>query len=282
VTEARPTRARELRRRIRNRFYFKVLSPEKRTFRWLRDRTFRRAGHGRQAPSVAYPLVLAIVYRNENVPVLEAFLRQCPANTDVRLWSLDKGAALPDVSVGSGPGLKFDLVNRLLGSAPIAEDAWVVVADDDVLFSRGSLAGFLLECQRASLDMAQPGHSAGSHFTHRVTVARPWARVTLTRFVEIGPIFAVAPARRAEFVPFPDVGMGYGLELEWARTTAGGTRLGVVDRCRVMHLAPVGRSYSMDEEMGRALANIPGRQIDFEELNQPVGTWYRWQRSPTW
>lgn len=281
MTEARLTQAGELRRRIRNRFYFKVLSPEKRSFRRLRDLTVRRAGQGRQAPPVAYPLVLAMVYRSENVPVLDAFLRQCPANTDVRLWSLDQRAPLPDVSVGSGPGLKFDLVNRLLSSAPIAEDAWVVVADDDVLFSRGSLAGFLRECQRAGLDIAQPGHSAGSHFTHRVTVARPWARVTMTRFVEIGPIFAVAPARRAEFVPFPDVGMGYGLELQWARSTARGTRLGVVDRCRVMHLAPVGRSYSMDEEMSRALANIPGRQIDFEELNQPVGTWYRWQRSPT-
>jgi hypothetical protein len=277
----RPSRAGELKRRARTRFYFKVLAPERRGFRLRRHLTVRKAGRGHQAPAVPYPVVLALVYRSENVPILDAFLRQCPSNTDVRLWSLDEPPLLPDVTVGSGPGQKFDLVNRLLGAAPIADDAWVVVADDDVLFSRGCVADFLGECQRARLDIAQPGHSAGSHFTHRVTVARPWARVTLTRFVEIGPVFAVAPGRRAEFVPFPDVGMGYGLEVEWARSVAGGARLGVVDQCRVMHLAPVGQSYSAEEEMNRALAKIPGQQIDFEALNEPVATWYRWQRSPT-
>jgi hypothetical protein len=74
------------------------------------------------------------------------------------------------------------------------------VADDDVLFVNSSLAAFIRLCARASLDLAQPSHSIASHFNHSVTVARPWSRLALTGFVEIGPLLALGPRGRDDFI----------------------------------------------------------------------------------
>jgi hypothetical protein len=215
-------------------------------------------------PPTGEPVVLACVYREPNRPVVEALLRQCPADVDARLWCLDAGhgshSRLGTGRVlGSGPGQKFPLVDALLAAAPVPESAYVVVADDDVVLSQGSLEALLRVCRRLRLDLAQPAHSWSSCYSHPFTLARPWSLARRTGFVEIGPLFVVGPRRRGDFMPFGPVGMGYGLEMRWNALAKSGARLGIVDRCQLVHLGTVGAGYAVDQELARMVASLPGQ-----------------------
>jgi hypothetical protein len=216
------------------------------------------------------------VYRRRNARVIEAFLKQCPSNAEVRLWALDGATDFSPVTIGRGPGGKFKLINELVHARPVDDDAWLVVADDDIVFSVGNLERFLSYCQRANLDLAQPSHSVASYYSHPFTVSRPWSRVRLTGFVECGPLFAVSPTSRRRVFPFYDAGMGWGIEAAWNDLMGHGVRLGIVDACRMVHLSPVGQDYSEEEEERRVLATYGTRP----RLKTVQGTWYRWHKAP--
>jgi hypothetical protein len=241
-----------------------------------REVAIARAERSQPASAVSNDIVVVSIYREKNIRVLQAFLRQCPSNADIRLWALDCHDYFPGITVGSGPGGKFELVNRLIGCKPIGEQAWIVVADDDVLFVNSSLAAFITLCARARLDLAQPSHSIASHFNHTVTVARPWSRLALTGFVEIGPLLALGPRGRDDFIPFEEGGMGWGLEFSWNNTIKKGRRLGIVDACKMVHLVPAGGDYSPREEFERG----PGLDPDeLRKLKVRYRTWYVWESS---
>jgi hypothetical protein len=167
---------------------------------------------------------------------------------------------------------------------PPAPRAHVVVADDDAVFVRGSLASFLETMAAAQLDLAQPGHVLRSNISHRITWRRPLSRARLTTFVEIGPLFAVDPAWRDRIMPFPSgIGMGWGLELDWMDLRADGCRLGIVDATPIRHLSPFAAAYAPDEEIAKLTRLLEERGApDWRGLRRTVATWRPWRRRPPW
>lgn len=226
------------------------------------------------------------MYRRRNASVLERLLAPVDAaGWAVRLWALDeRDPALAALTAGTGPGTKFELVNRLLADTPPETGDYVVVVDDDVAFVRGNLVSFARTAAAAGLDLSQPAHVLWSNISHRITWMRPLTRARLTTFVEIGPIFAVSPAWRDRVVPFPDhVGMGWGLELEWMDLMDSGCRLGIVDSTPVRHLARFATAYAPDEEIARLTRLLEERGAPgWKGLRRTLARWRPWRREPPW
>jgi hypothetical protein len=247
---------------------------------WQRDRVYRGS-----KPSLCGDAVVLAVYRRVNAATLKLLLSQAgPAVGDVRLWALDD--AHPDLvewTVGSGPGMKFELLNKLLDVSEIPTGVAIVVVDDDVVFRRGNLAVLLRTMARAGFGLAQPAHSRISLATYSFNKVHLFARARRTTFVEIGPLFVVAPKCRNEFLPFPaEFGMGWGLELEWARRMDH-CPLGVVDAATVVHLVPPNAFYRVaqeDERLHELLYAAGKRTI--ADAQRELGVWRRWQRDPPW
>ncbi len=219
--------------------------------------------------------VIACVYRARNAATVARLAGQArAAGARVRLWALDAPVdALAEWTAGTGPGTKFELVNRLLATTPVPDDAYVVVADDDVRMS--SLAAFLRVVKEARLDLAQPAHGRRSSSTHPVTRLVPGAVARLTRFVEIGPVFAVSPAWRDEVLPFPDdVGMGWGLEADWYGLHRRGARLGVVDAAPMRHLGPIATAYDQSGERARLAERLAAQGLSgLDAIQDTLGVW---------
>jgi hypothetical protein len=226
------------------------------------------------------------VYRRRNAGVLERLLAPAlAAGWAARLWALDeRDPALDGLTAGVGPGTKFELVNRLVGEAPPEPGARVVVADDDAQFVRGSLVSFVGKAASAGLGLAQPAHVLWSNISHRITWMRPLSAVRLTTFVEIGPIFAVAPAWRDRVLPFPDdVGMGWGLELQWMDLREDGCRLGIVDATPIRHLSPFATAYAPDEEIAKLTRLLEERGAPgWHGLRKTLATWRPWRSQAPW
>jgi hypothetical protein len=229
---------------------------------------------------------LYAVYRRRNASVLTQLLD--PAITTgwtVGLWALDEpDPSLESATVGSGAGTKFELVNRLLEARPPGAEQHVVVADDDALFVRGTIVSFLEMSVAAEFDLAQAAHIWWSNISHRITWKRPLSRARLTTFVEIGPIFAVAPAWRERIVPFPrDVGMGWGLELDWMDLRGDGCSLGIVDATSIRHLSRFATAYAPDAEIAKLTQRLGERGAPgWKGLRRTLATWRPWQKRPPW
>ena len=155
---------------------------------------------------------------------------------------------------------KFQNLNALLGGEQPDAD-WLIVCDDDVVLPPRFLDRFLAGAQRAGLKLAQPAHRLHSHTGWRVTRRRLGATVRETNFVEIGPLTAFHRDTFGVLVPFPDLRMGWGLDVHWAALAAQhGWPIGVVDATPVLHLNPAAESYPRDEaiaEAERFLADRP-------------------------
>jgi hypothetical protein len=247
---------------------------------WQRDGVYRS-----RQPSLGGDAVVLAIYRRVNAATLRLFLAQAgSAVGEVRLWALDEPH--PDLApwtLGSGPGMKFELLNALLEKSDPMPRAPIVIVDDDVVFRRGDLTGLLRTMERAGFGLAQPAHSLISLATYSFNRVRPLTRARLTTFVEIGPLFVVAPECRHEVLPFPpDFGMGWGLELEWVRRMDH-CPLGVVDASTVVHLVRPNVSYRVAEEDERLhdMLEAAGMRT-IEEAQRELGVWRRWQRAPPW
>lgn len=226
------------------------------------------------------------VYRKRNAARIAALLDGPSARSQrVSLWALDEpDAALAPVTAGTGAGGKFDLLNEVLRLSPPQGEEFVIVVDDDVDLVAGDLAGLCGMMLRAGLGLAQPAHARGSRSSYEFNRHRALARARVTTFVEIGPIFAIAPHWRSRLLPFPaGMGMGWGLELIWARLQREGCRLGVVDAVRVMHPDPPTAGYALEEEEARAQALMAQAGVStMREAQQVTSTWWCWQRRPPW
>lgn len=232
------------------------------------------------------PVVLC-VYRARNARRVRAVVRQARRlGADVRLWALDEAApALRAWTVGSGPGTKYDLVDRLLAHAPVPGDSYVVVCDDDVRLQPWGLRTFLRVMRRGGLDLAQPAHARHrSHLSHEVTRRARWSVARMTEFVEIGPVFAVSPRWRAAVLPFADdVGMGWGLEADWYALHRRGARLGIVDAATMWHVAPVAATYGQGPERERLAERLAANGLSgLHEIQRTLATWRPWRRTPPW
>ena len=157
-------------------------------------------------------------------------------------------------------GGKFQNANALLAGQAPAD--WTLIVDDDVALPARFLDRFIALAEALQFDLVQPAQTLASHAAWPSARRRPFTVARRTNFVEIGPVTAFSRKAAAELLPFPDLRMGYGLDLHWAALAGQrGWKLGIVDALPVRHeTRPVGGSYSADEavaEAQRFLVNRP-------------------------
>jgi hypothetical protein len=174
---------------------------------------------------------------------------------------------------------KFENLNAILGSHAPAGHDWLVVVDDDVVLPAGFLDGFLFLAERFGLRLAQPAHRLRSHAAWRVTRRRPLSAVRETAFVEIGPVTAFHADTLADLLPFPELRMGWGLDLHWAALARErGWRMGVVDALPVGHaLRPAAAEYDRERAAAEAADFLTGRPyVPREEAERTLATHRTW------
>ncbi|MGH2879549.1 MAG: glycosyltransferase family 2 protein [Solirubrobacteraceae bacterium] len=178
-----------------------------------------------------------------------------------------------------GDAGKFENLNRMLADEQIEDFDWFFVLDDDIGLPHGFMDKFLFLAERFSLDLAQPAHRAASHAAWRVTRRRLGAVTRETRFVEIGPVTAFARRTYEELLPFPQLRMGWGLDLHWAALAAQhGWRCGVIDAVAIAHRsAPAASAYSREQALGEARAFLRERPyLRAAEAQQTLVTHRHW------
>ncbi len=174
---------------------------------------------------------------------------------------------------------KFENLNLLLESHPPDDHDWLLVLDDDIALPRGFLDRFLFLAERFGLDLAQPAHRLASHAAWQVTRRRSGDVVRETRFVEIGPLSAFARSTFSTLLPFPDLRMGWGLDLHWAALARQrGWRCGVIDAVPIGHrAAPAASAYSREQALAEARAFLSDRPyLTASEAQRTLVTHRRW------
>jgi hypothetical protein len=212
------------------------------------DPTPRLAAWRMGAHSMPHPVTVAGVYRCRNARSMLSAVREADAaGFDVRLWALDhESDVLARWTVGTGPGGRFELLNRAL--TPM-RSGYVVLLDDDVTFVRGGLSTLVRLVDWFGLDMAQPAHARGSARSFPMMTVAPVSVIRETTFVEIGPVLAIAPSLVGEVTPFPEnPPMGWGVDVQWSDLARKGRRFGIVDAVRVRHHGTIGSGYASGEE----------------------------------
>jgi GT2 family glycosyltransferase len=162
------------------------------------------------------------------------------------------------VALERAPGAlsKFENLNVMLAGVDLAQFDWVLVMDDDVELPRGFLDGFLYLAERYRLRLAAPAHRIRSHAAWRLTRRQWGSLVRETAFVEIGPVTALHRDTFEALLPFPAVGMGWGLDAHWSwLARERGWPIGVVDLLPIAHLvSPAAAGYGRDAAVAQARA----------------------------
>jgi GT2 family glycosyltransferase len=174
---------------------------------------------------------------------------------------------------------KFENLNRLLAANPPEDHDWLLVIDDDVELQRGFLDRFVFLCERFGLSLAQPAHRLDSHAAWEVTRRQPGSAVRETSFVEIGPVTAFAQATFPVLLPFPQLRMGWGLDVHWAALAREhGWRCGVVDAVSIRHrAAPAAADYPRETAVAEARAFLAQRPyVNAVEAERTLMTHRSW------
>jgi GT2 family glycosyltransferase len=174
---------------------------------------------------------------------------------------------------------KFENIDRLLDEHPADGHDWLLVVDDDIELPRGFLDRFLFLCERFSLALAQPAHRLNSHAAWGVTRRRAGSAVRETSFVEIGPLTAFSSVTFADLLPFPQLRMGWGLDLHWAAVARQqGWRCGVTDAVAIRHrAAPAAAGYPRAEAIEEARTFLASRPyVKAAEAELTLTTHRRW------
>jgi hypothetical protein len=230
------------------------------------------------------PVSLVGVYRARNARFARAL--SAPAlerGWQVAWWALDEPAEdLIELTVGTGPGEKLPLVNEILRRVE-STHGWLVVSDDDFTFDRGDVVRLVGMCRRLGLDLAQPARSDRGG-GHEITFARRLSRARITNFVEVGPIFVVGPRFRSRIAPFPEtMGMGWGVELDWADLVREGCVLGILDEVRITHEGQLAGDYDGELELEHLRQRLAARGIEhWPDVQETLDIWRPWQRRPRW
>jgi GT2 family glycosyltransferase len=176
---------------------------------------------------------------------------------------------------GAGRG-KFENLNALLERGDWRGADWLLVCDDDVALPPRFLDRFLAAATRANLKLAQPAHRLHSHTGWRVTRRKLGATARETTFVEIGPLTAFQRDTFGVLVPFPELKMGWGLDVHWAALAAQhGWAIGVVDATPILHLNPAAETYPREEATAEAQRFLDGRPYVRRSEVRTVRT-HRW------
>lgn len=142
---------------------------------------------------------------------------------------------------GSG---KFEHLNAILKRHDLSKFDWLIVTDDDVDIPDNFVDHLICVLDHYNFKIGQPAHNFISYTTYTVTRRQFNSIARVTNFVEIGPIFAFHRDVFSELLPFPDVGMGWGLDIHWSfLANKKNWRMGVVDALPIRHLRPVGSGY---------------------------------------
>jgi GT2 family glycosyltransferase len=174
---------------------------------------------------------------------------------------------------------KFENLNLLLGAHPPDAHDWLLVVDDDVELPRGFLDRFVFLCERFSLALAQPAHRLHSHAAWPVTRRRAGSVVRETCFVEIGPVTAFASSTFPVLLPFPELRMGWGLDVHWAALAREhGWRCGVLDAVSIRHrAAPAAAGYERQDAVAEARSFLAGRPyVSAREAERTLTTHRCW------
>jgi hypothetical protein len=234
------------------------------------------------------PAVVLCVTRRKHSDVVLALHRQAQdAGARCYFWALDEPIdGLADMTVGTGPGPRTELLNRLAAAATVNDDDYVVIADDDVEFAVGDLAGLLRICDLGQLVLAQPTHLKASVTAYPFNHGRTLAVARVAPIVESGPLVVVGPAFRDRVLPVPDgYGMGWGLGLLWSSKQLAGERFGIVDAVRVRHRGIIGADYTdmIATETKRLHGLLDERGLSsVRDLQRSLAVWRRWQPRPPW
>lgn len=282
TTSRSPLRQNDLARKLLRPTYKRAEGLKDRASDWNRRRIVKGAPSCRDHVSPV-PVLVVAVYRHRNALVLHKLLSQLPTQ-EVYLWALDEPVeALAAHTVGSGPGGKWQLANRLVEQAAAGDDRWLMVVDDDVCFSSGDGCRFVDLAVRSGFDICQPAHGPFSLRSYEFNRARPLARSSWTGFVEIGPMVLFSARALSRVYPFPeDLMMGWGTELYWHGLQSEGFRLGVVDGSSMLHIGRVARHYDVDVANQSLDTAVADTGVTLADTMQRHGTWWRWQHRPPW
>jgi hypothetical protein len=174
---------------------------------------------------------------------------------------------------------RFENLNLLLRANPPGDADWLLIADDDVELPRGFVDRFVFLAERFAFALAQPAQSLDSHAAWATTRRRAGSAARETGFVEIGPVTGFARATFDTLLPFPELTMGWGLDVHWAAVArAHGWRCGVLDAVVVRHrAAPAASSYSREDAVAEARAFLRGREyLSAPEVERTLATHRRW------
>jgi hypothetical protein len=157
------------------------------------------------------------------------------------------------------PGGKFENLSILLTDQEPAD--WTIVVDDDVCLPRHFLDCFVALAEAFEFELAQPAQTLASHAAWPSARRVPFSVARHTNFVEIGPVTAFSRRAAAELLPFPQLRMGWGLDLHWgALAEQHNWKLGVIDALPVRHEARrVAGSYSADDAIAEAQRFLAGK-----------------------
>lgn len=146
---------------------------------------------------------------------------------DNHWWSLAPSALRP----------KFSVINQLLAGVVLEPYEYVIVADDDIWLPPEFTDRFLSLMERHDLALAQPARTHNSVIHHPIVEQRDGLAVRETRFVEIGPLFAMRADAARLLVPFDESSpMGWGYDYVWPCVmAAAGLKMGIVDATPVRH-----------------------------------------------
>ena len=214
--------------------------------------------------------VLVVAVHRPDSPLIRAALSELESSRhDVRL------AVGTTEELGGG---KFENVNVLIEDRATAD--WTLVVDDDVTLPSGFLDGFIALAEAFGFDLAQPAQTLASHAAWPSARRAAFTIARRTNFVEIGPVTAISRSVADDLLPFPDVRMGWGLDLHWSALAAErGWTLGVLDALPVRHeTRTVGGAYSAGDaiaEAQRFLADHP-----YTNASEAGRTLHRYRRVP--
>jgi hypothetical protein len=172
-------------------------------------------------------------------------------------------------------GGKFTNVNRLLDAAGLEDAEWVVIIDDDVRLPKRFCDRLIAVAESARLDLAQPAQSRRSDAAWQIVRRRPYL-LRITNFVEIGPLTLMSREVTEALTPFPEDGMGWGLDLHWgALGRERGWRLAVIDALALRHESrPPAIGYDRDAAMAAARAYLERNSfVTREEAETPIECW---------
>jgi hypothetical protein len=249
------------------------------------DAPGRPTGSARAAAPLG-PGALLCVYREENAGSTIRLAAQArEAGMEVVLWALrEQIASLAPFTVGAGPGLRMDLLNRLWATVARSTYQQVVIADDDVALADGSLARLRAAALRCGFGIAQPAHRWRSGCSYAITRRRWFTLARHTTFVEPGPLYIVSAPWVHHVLPFPDgFGMGYGLWLLWRDLQARGCRLGIIDGVTIHHPRAIATEYDVEAEVARMRELLRARGLSRPvDAQRTLGTWRVWAAEPPW